>query len=302
MSETPRIDVRTRLDRDEVTAVLQLVADAAEADGVQPVSEHVYLHLRHGGDVADHNLLARSGDRLVGYAHLDPTDEVEGASAELVVAPAERGKGIGSALVEKLEELAPGRRLRLWAHGTQPAASALAAKFGFERARVLWQMRRSLLAPLPSPELPEGVAVRTFEPGRDEAAWIAVNSAAFATHPDQGGWSLEDLLQREREGWFDPKGFFLAERDARLLAFHWTKVHGHEHDHEPIGEVYVVGVHPEAQGLGLGKSMTLVGLHHLRSRGLAQVMLYVDESNTTAISLYQRLGFSRWDTDVSFRR
>jgi mycothiol synthase len=112
------------------------------------------------------------------------------------------------------------------------------------------------------------------------------------------------------EEWFDPTGFFLAEKEidgrVRLIGFHWTKVHGHrvdehEHGHEPIGEVYVVGVDPAAQGMGLGRQLTVIGLQHLQSLGLQQVLLYVDESNVAAIRLYESLGFSRWDTDVLFR-
>ncbi len=69
----------------------------------------------------------------------------------------------------------------------------------------------------------------------------------------------------------------------------------------PIGEVYVVGVHPSERGTGLGTALILLGLHHLRSAGLLEAMLYVDAENTAAIAAYQRLGFTHWDSDVQFR-
>jgi mycothiol synthase len=182
-------------------------------------------------------------------------------------------------------------------------------------------MRRSLFAPLPRVEVPEGVAIRTFSPGEDDEAWLALNARAFADHPEQGAWTEEDLRRRMNEAWFDPAGFFLAERveTGALIGFHWTKVHGsqaahvthdgnhdHEHDHghghEPIGEVYVLGVDPDAHARGLGRLLTVVGLRHLRSMGLLDVMLYVDESNTPAIKLYESLGFTRFAKDVLFRR
>ncbi|GAA3843105.1 mycothiol synthase [Sphaerisporangium flaviroseum] len=312
-----RVDIRERLGEHEVAAVVALVDAATEADSVRPLNEHVMLHLRYGGDPGAKAMLLYDGDTLAGFAHIDPTDQVEGPSGELVVHPGHRRRGYGRRLAEAaLAE--SGGRLRLWAHGDHGEAGRLAASMGFSRARSLWQMRRSLLEPIPGAALPEGVRLRTFEPGSDEEAWLAVNARAFAHHPEQGSWTRDDLILREREPWFDPAGFFLAVRDtprpgagppatgSGLAGFHWTKVHGDDdpeapHGHKAIGEVYVVGVDPSEQGSGLGRALTLAGLEHLRARGLSQVMLYVDEDNPAAIRVYESLGFTRWAVDVMYR-
>jgi mycothiol synthase len=315
---TPLVERLNRLSPDQVDRVRALTAAAGDSDGTQPLSEHVMLHLRHGGDAPAVHLWLEAGGDLVGYGHVDTTDEVEGASAEAVVHPMNRRRGYGRALVraaiEVAEAVRPGGPLRLWAHGDHPSAGALALSLGFSRSRVLWQLRRSLYTPLPVPQFPAGVRLRQFEPGRDEAAWLAVNAAAFAKHPEQGRWDLAALRSRMAEPWFDPAGFLLAvDQDEQLLGFHWTKVHGEEdshphppgvrpHHHDPIGEVYVVGVDPRARGRGLGLALTLAGLRHLLGRGLAQAMLYVDADNTPAVSLYRQLDFAHWSTDVSYRR
>jgi mycothiol synthase len=344
------LSVRGRISESEAAAVLALVSAATEEDGVGPLSEHVMLHLRYGGDPRARNLLLYSQRELTGYAHLDPTDPVEGPSGELVIHPAHRGQGMGLELTRALVAEAGDQPLRLWAHGDLPAAARLATAAGFGRVRALWQMRRSLQARLGRPQLADGLTIRTFEVGRDEDQWLAVNSKAFSRHPEQGAWTRVDLDQREREPWFDPDGFFLAERGGKIVGFHWTKIHGRaeetagragpgkaaeatpdhhgpgqvvahsaeqptaqrqegaagrgggttDHGHEPIGEVYVVGVDPAERGTGLGRALTVIGLRYLRSRGLFQVMLYVDETNIAAIRLYESLGFTHWDTDVMF--
>lgn len=188
--------------------------------------------------------------------------------------------------------------MRVWAHGGHSAARHLAQVLGLTLFRELRQMRRSLTdLDLPDPVLPEGVTVRSFVPGRDDAAWLALNASAFAHHPEQGSLTQRDLDDRKAEPWFDPKGFFLAERDGRLVGFHWTKVHRTEN----LGEVYVLGVSPQAQGGGLGKSLTTIGLRHLAGQGLPTVMLYVDADNKAAVAVYERLGFLTHETDLMYR-
>jgi len=307
-TSTYRIDDRRSLTADEIGPLRALIERVTDHDGMRPLSEHVWLHLKEGGDARGRHFIAtRATGEIVGYAHLDITDAVEGPSAEVAVDPAERRLGLGRQLIEALVDHSPDGRLRLWAHGEHAGAAELATSMGFKHARVLWQMRRSLYSPLPQPVLPPDVVVRPFRVGTDEQAWLALNALAFAELPDQGRWTIDDLELRLHEPWFSADGFLVAWRDDRMVGFHWTKVHGGHgsddpHQHQPIGEVYVVGIDPELRGEGLGRALTVVGLRHLRSLDLSQAMLYVDSTNTGAIALYESLDFVRWDTDVLFRR
>lgn len=288
-----------------MAAVSGLLHAASATDGMRPLSEEAELRMRHGGPAGGHDLLVRDDDGTpVAYARLDD------GQAELVVAPAARRQGIGAALLSAVEKRAGGGPLSLWAHGDLPAARALAATRGYGRERVLLQMRRDLagIDPDPRPTLPDDVQVLPFVVGRDEAAWLRVNAAAFRSHPEQGSWTAEDVALREAEPWFDPAGFLLAWRgdpaaDGELLGFHWTKVHPAGDVAEvPVGEIYVLGVAPAAQGLRLGRALTDVGLAHLRGRGLADVLLYVEEDNVAAVRLYESRGFRRYSVDVAWRR
>jgi mycothiol synthase len=323
---SPQI-TRAALGNLQVTAILDLVRACQAADGVTPLSEHVLLHLRYDSTVADSTVapepdgapgqdfvLTVDGE-LAGYAYLDPpaadphsgTAEVSG---ELMIGPDHRRHGLGRALAAEaaaaVDAEEGGHALRIWAHGDLPAAAALARAGGFERFRALWQLRRpltgSLGEPLAAPVLPAGRTLRTFVPGEDEDEWLALNARAFAKHPEQGGWTRHDLDLRQREPWFEPEGFFIAEKDGVMTGFHWTKMHPAEPGAAELGEVYVVGVDPAEQGSGLGRALTLAGLHHLRDRGADQAMLYVDEDNVPAIRMYEALGFTRAKVDAMYRR
>ena len=296
------------LDSTTQEQVLALVAAASDLDGVPPLAEHVLLHLRHGGDIADSHFIATRDGNLVGYAHLDLTDEVEGPSAEIVVAPNARNQGIGSELVSAIIE-ASGSRLRLWSHGDLPSAQSIAQRHGFQRVRTVVQMRRSLGDPIP--DLDNSIPIRSFLVGLDEKAWLELNNAAFAGHPEQSDWSERDLAIRISESWFDASGFLVAEIDRQMAGFCWTKVHGghtHQHspddpihDHDPIGEIYIMGVSPNHRGRGVGRALTIAGLRYLRYQGIFSAMLYVDSSNESALKLYPSLGFTEWGRDVLYR-
>ena len=285
---------RTGLSGDEQRRIRELVEAATTADDVAPVGEQVLRELPH--DRTRH-LLARDDDDIVGYLNL--AAEEGSAMAEAVVHPRARRRGIGSALVRAgLAEGGDGARV--WAHGNLAPARATAASLGLTVVRELLQMRRSLTGLPPTPA-PDGSRVITYSGPADDEALLRVNNAAFAWHPEQGGWTDADIAERRNEPWFDPDGLFLAvdESTDEVLGFHWTKVHNPD-----LGEVYVVGVDPAAQGRGLGAVLTLTGLHHLAGR-LSQsshptVMLYVEADNSAAVKTYQKLGFEVFAVDAAY--
>ncbi|WP_440201290.1 mycothiol synthase [Amycolatopsis orientalis] len=251
------------------------------------------------------HLLARVDGAPAGYVHLDPEGDSHGHQvAELFVHPQFRRRGVGTALAQALVKRADAG-FRVWAHGDHPGAAAIAGKLGLGRQRELLVLHAdAAAADWPEPVLHNGFRLRTFVPGQDEDAMVAVNARAFDWHPEQGALTVAEVRAEERQAWFDPAGFFLAENGSgEVVGFHWTKVHDPvpgRFDGDPVGEVYVVGVDPATQGSGLGKALTLAGLRYLRSRGLPRVILYVEGDNAAALAVYNKLGFERFETDVQY--
>ncbi len=297
------ISVLEKLSAEKISQIKALVNSATLADEMAPLSEHVLIHINLGDGKFDEHILATSDSgQLVGYLHLDKSDEVSGPVVEVVVEPQFRGQRIGTQLVEYAMNRLHDNRLRLWAHGELMSAYALAKKLGFTKARELWQMRRSLYAELPKLELPNNYQIKSFEAGKDNKNWLALNAKVFAAHPEQGRLDESGLNIRLSESWFNPDGFLIATDDKGIFAgYNWTKIHGNSIGHLAIGEIYVLGVTPEMRGTGLGKALAIAGLEYLRAEGLAAAMLYVDRDNTAAVKLYESIGFAHWDTDVMFQ-
>ena len=264
------------LDLVEATAVA-----AAEVDGAAPLDEATWRSLR-GGDEGWSAVVTRQGFALT-----------HGEDLHLVVHPDHRGRGLGAGFLADVEGPA-----QSWSHGGHPAAATLAARFGFRRARNLWVMRRPAAEPLPPPRPSPDVDVRTYTDA-DAAELLRVNAEAFADHPEQGAMDASDLASRMAEPWFDPAGLLVATQGPRMLGFHWTKQRSPDR-----GEVYVVGIDPHAQGRGLGRALTLAGLHHLVGLGVSEIVLYVEAENHAALATYTKLGFTHADADthVMYRR
>lgn len=286
------------LTAEQRSAVEELAAAALAADGAAPLNEEAHLFLAAPG--ARHHLVEDdwgftlvdgeidpSAVRVIGYAQWQPAN----ATGQLVVHPDRRRDGIGVQLLEGLR--ADSDRVAVWAFHDLPTAQGFASDNGLTPTRSLLVLEKDL-PEAPDVEVPDGTTLRGFTDD-DADGFLATNAAAFATHPEQGHFDADDLARRQAEDWWDPAGLILAVDDDGVAGFHWTKRHP-----DGTGEVYVLGVHPRAAGQGLGRVLLNAGLAHLWDTGSRRVILYVDDSNGTAIRLYERGGFHELHRDTLY--
>jgi mycothiol synthase len=243
------------------------------------------------------------------YARVAPAETQHGAVRRWIVgySPGVGIIGVGTAtelLMQSLAHVADhgGGDVTLWREAAVGDDDRAARRAGLEVDRELHQMRARLpLADALEIEVPDDVTVRTFEPGRDDRAWLALNNDAFEGHPEQGGWDAATLRARCREPWFDPSWFLLAESNATMVGFNWLRRHPAVGREPELGEIYVIGVASTARGRGLGRLLAQLGLERITTAGVGTGLLYVATDNAPAISLYRHLGFEISRTDRAYR-
>ncbi|MGJ6979921.1 mycothiol synthase [Aestuariimicrobium soli] len=281
-------------------AVHALVEAARRVDGVSPVNElgRFALHGRRPGVhwLATDSQATDGQTTVTGWAWLDPED----SSVQLVVHPDHRRRGIGRELAEAVRRDAHPRHW--WSFGTLPAAAALAASLGLTLERQLLIMVRDLVAhPEPEPAPLPGVALEPFTPELT-ADLVRINAAAFAHHPEQGAMSVDDVATKVAEPWFDPEGLLFARDDAtgEVLGFHWTKVEHPAGQAKGVGEVYVLGVHPDVHSRGLGRHLLSAGLARMTGQGVEHVHLFVEADQERVVHLYDSANFVIKNRDSSY--
>lgn len=299
-AHAPAVTIVDLSDADERTRIESLVAACERADGHPPFGDHELLAIQTG-TIEDHVGfgIARRGE-LAGYGHLSRLGDAW--FCEVAVHPAHRGHGLATMLMDAVVAHAGvhgGGSLSTWTYRHAADVDGLARHVGFHPQRTLFQMRLPGL-PAEAPPLPEGIVLDAFRPGRDEAEWLRLNARAFAALPDQGAWTERDLRARLRASWFDAQDFLVARRDGAMAGACWTKLDARARTAggEQIGEIYVIAVDPAEAGHGLGRTLTLAGLAHLRARGARVGMLYVDARNDAALRMYEAMGFGVHHEDV----
>jgi len=293
------LNVRNVVLPNDFTMLENLIADIEAADGHPALGERKYLNLVEPLPEAatpTRGLVVEDSSGM--FSFLASVEEEEGLfTIEMAIHPARRQGPVVDALLERAMAAAAeegATQIRLWAYVPEVMQAAERAGFGSERELL------HLKVPLPlphTPRFPPHIEIRGFREGLDETRWLEANNQVFSGHPENGNWGLADLDRRRRRPWFSSRGFRMAWDGEVLAGFCWTKTPS-----PAAGEIYVIGVPPDYQGMGLGRALLLEGINHMHTReGARACVLYVDASNTAAFNMYQSMGFRYHHTDRSYR-
>jgi mycothiol synthase len=306
MTDSLRLSVPDLTNPAEAAGFYRVADAALDVDGYDPFNEQARLDVESGrrtpvvATVWSEDEHGRPvGAAIVGRNELD-----------LVIDPLFRGKGFGGVALEGILATTPGE-LTAWSHGDHPAARLLAERTGFTAVRTLLQLRLDPLvdavadagSAATAAQPADGITISAFDPNTDEADWVELNARVFASHPEQGKLTIDDLRAREAEPWFDAGDFLVARAaddngDGRMIGYNWLKIEPGAED----GEIYVIGVDAASAGRGLGRRLMRAGLARLAERGCTFATLYVEADSEAAVHLYRSLGFVDHTVDVQYHR
>ncbi len=236
--------------------------------------------------------LMKEGHRVCAFCLVHPELDIGRAVLGVDVAPRLAGGELEAALlrrgVARAREL--GARVGHLCLGNPSPRRGLVEREGFTLARaycdLVWRHDS-----LPEPEpLPQGFTLRAFQPG-DASALTQVQNAAFA---DTWGFCPNTVAQIEYRTAMSHtahRGIFLLLDGNQAVGYCWTGL-------APVagktrGVIGMIGVTPSYRGRGLSRPLLLAGMAYLRSVGVHDIGLHVDQANQAARRLYDALGFQQ---------
>lgn len=145
---------------------------------------------------------------------------------------------------------------------------------------------------LPSPpSLPDGYTVRPLAGQAEVPGYVAAHRAAFNSEVMTEAWRSRTLTHPEYRPELD---LVVTDSNNRVVGFciGWLL--------DGVGQLEPIGVHPDFQGLGLGKAIESAAIRTLFNHGAETLLVDHVSLNEKAISLSQKNGFKPVDNALRF--
>ncbi|HIF12300.1 MAG TPA: GNAT family N-acetyltransferase [Dehalococcoidia bacterium] len=287
-------------DFDAVFDCRAAVTGIADADAEEERS-HFRARLElPGADALDNVFIAEQSGEFVGSAIAAVEPAIDRAVGEFGVIQSALGQGIGRLLLARLERRAHEAGVAVHqvnVHHTNTRLRSFMDAAGYMQIRIFNELK---YRPAPAylegdyRPLPEGISLRPFVSGADEAALANMQNAAF-----EGSFGFAPNTPEQIAGYVEMRGapgdILIAEDSSGdVIGYVWTSVTENNDDSgEMTGMIEMTGVLPSQRGRGVGSAVIAAGLRHLRERGAGVIDLEVDGENLSARRIYKDLGFKK---------
>lgn len=154
------------------------------------------------------------------------------------------------------------------------------------------EMIRDHLNDLPEIRIPEGYAVRTYQPG-DESAWCAIMENNVGKN-----WTVEKCREKIiQDPRFQPENLIFAIHDGHPVASvcAWSS----DKAGPTTGIIHMVAALESHRGKGLGHLLNALVLHRLKALGYEKACLLTDDWRLAAVKTYLVAGFRPLNTHHS---
>jgi mycothiol synthase len=310
MTPGPQVNLRVGTRDEDLPALAELRNRCNEADGSEDVYTVEVLQNERahasGWDPARDQIVAVVDGVIVGWVtasiHETQTGE-QLLEANVRVDPAQRGRGIGRALLRAGEarlrkraaaEPYAGRRiLSTYATDTASGAAHLFESEGYRPVRFYFHMVRPDLEDLAAPELPAGLEVRAVRE-QDLDTILDASDEAFSDEWLEARPTREDRARYLGDPRVDPRLWQVAWHGGEVAGLVFPSDDRDANARYARRRILLdaVAIRRPYRRRGLATALMLRALHAARETGFTSADLWVDAENPSgALRLYERIGF-----------
>ena len=303
------------VDLEAIANFINLCNSANKLDVITSVSE-----LRNDFNTPSFNqendicLWEDTDNKLVGLGYLwitEPSDVIDGYLS-IHVHPDVRNHGLESQIIHwgevRMRQVRQERgfevKLRSGCRNSFSERITILENHDFTVDRYFFTMERSLLEPIPEPQLPEGFTLKRTNPKQDVALWVELFNQAFQDH-----WNHHDLTVENLQHWLNDENYkpdldlIVVSPDGQFAACCYGEISPEDnlHKERKEGWIEVLTTRCEFRRMGIGKAILLSNLHQLKAAGMDVAKLGVDADNPTgALGLYESIGFRKIYTTLYY--